>query len=59
MNIYNDFVPDPDRYPNMNDLIDSLLQNGIRVLVFYTGCINSTAYQSRQGKCKYFDNLLS
>lgn len=59
MNSYNDFVPDPDRYPNMNDLIGGLHQKGIRVLAFYTGCINSTAYQARQGKCKYFDYVVS
>jgi len=55
MNSYNDFVPDTVCYPNMPGLIDELHQKGIRVLAFYTGCINSTAYQARQGKCKSYD----
>ncbi len=59
MNCYNDFLPDPDRYPNMNNLIDSLHLKGIRVLAFYTGCINSTTTDSRQGECEVFDYVVN
>lgn len=59
MNSYNDFVPDSVCYPNMPGLIDNLHQKGIRVLAFYTGCINSTAYVARQGKCKSYDFVVS
>jgi alpha-glucosidase (family GH31 glycosyl hydrolase) len=59
MNSYNDFDWDTDRYPGLPDLIDSLHKSGIKVLTFYTGCINSTAYLSKIQKCKTYDFVVA
>jgi alpha-glucosidase (family GH31 glycosyl hydrolase) len=59
MNSYNDFEYDTVCYPGFPDLIENLHRKGIRVLAFYTGCINSTANVSRVQKCKTFDYVLN
>ena len=59
MNSYNDFRPDTLRYPGLPNMIDNLHNKGIRVLAFYTGCINSTTTDSRQGKCETFDYVVN
>jgi alpha-glucosidase (family GH31 glycosyl hydrolase) len=56
---YNDFKPDTLRYPGLPDMIDNLHNKGIRVLAFYTGCINSTTTDARQGKCETFDYVVN
>ena len=55
MTSYNDFVWDETRYPHPQEMIDSLHQNGIRVLTFYTGCLNSAAQNVAVQKCKTYD----
>jgi alpha-glucosidase (family GH31 glycosyl hydrolase) len=59
MNSYNDFEPDSIRYPALLNMIELLQHKGIRVLGFYTGCINSTTTDTRQGKCKNFDYVVN
>ena len=38
---YNTFDPDPERFPDMTDLIGSLHSRGIRVLLWITGFVNA------------------
>lgn len=42
MNSYTDFNWDETRYPKAQEMIDNLHNQGIRVLPFYTGCLNLT-----------------
>jgi alpha-glucosidase (family GH31 glycosyl hydrolase) len=55
MTQYNDFVWDTTRYPQAQVMIDQLHSKGIRVLAFYTGCLNSSSYSGSKEKCRTHD----
>ncbi len=55
MTQYNSFEWDTTRYPNSPGMIDQLHQKGIRVLDFYTGCLNSSSYSGSKENCKTYD----
>lgn len=55
MTQYNDFEWDTTRYPHSREMIDQLHKKGIRVLAFYTGCLNSSSYSGSKEKCKTYD----
>ena len=48
---YNDFIFDTEQYPDAQNMIDNLHQKGIKVLVFYTGCINRTSRDTKLNRC--------
>ena len=52
---YNDFIWDCNRYPQAQQMIDDLQSKGIKVLTFYTGCLNSSAYNGSKEKCEGYD----
>lgn len=55
MTMFNDFIWNETQYPKPQEMIDRLHQKGIKVLPWYTGCLNSSAYKSTAGKCKTYD----
>ena len=55
MTQYNDFAWDEAKYPNPQQMIDNFHNKGIRVVAFYTGCLNNSAYVGSKQKCKTYD----
>lgn len=55
MTQYNSFERDTTKYPNLQGMIEQLHKKGIRVLAFYTGCLNSSSYSGSKEKCQTYN----
>lgn len=50
---YNTFVPNPSRYPDFPKLVGDMHDNGIRVVLWITQLVNSTAFDLEDGGDSY------
>jgi alpha-glucosidase (family GH31 glycosyl hydrolase) len=46
---YNTFIPNPSRYPNFENLVDDLLADDIRLVLWVTQMVNESSYDLETG----------
>lgn len=46
----NTFIPDPERYPELGDYVNTFHNMGIRVIIWATSVVNETASNFQEGK---------